>query len=91
MSNQDDNPRRNELDEFMERVEKAMEEFPEVKKAGVQLAVPVRTRLYRESDFARRFQTASPLALDEAAECNPPCPPGQDCFRLAGSGNPVCA
>jgi hypothetical protein len=94
MSDQEDSPRRNQLDEFIERVEKAIEEFPEVKKAGVQLAVPVRTQLYRESDFARRFETASPFALSEAAEsaaCNPPCPPGKKCFRFAGDGTPVCA
>ena len=95
MSDQDDSPRRNDLDEFMERVERAMEEFPQVKDAGVQLAVPVNTQLYRESDFARRHRRAAVATSDEAAEsaadCNPPCPPGMDCFRLAGSGNTVCA
>jgi hypothetical protein len=79
MSNQDDFANQNDLDEFLARVEKLMDEFPSVSEADVQIMVPVDTASAQES-----FR----IGANAAEGCN--CPPGTRCVRLFPAGIRVC-
>lgn len=82
MSDLDESARRNELDEFLERVENIMRnEFPSLaeEEAGIEIIVPEDSLQVRSS---KRF------GFEAAGGCN--CPAGTRCFRFGRSGRRVC-